>query len=92
LAPAFDLTFSDGPMGQHHMDVCGEGRTVQRSHLLRLAAEGGVPPKAAEADIDRMLEQAATFAQRTAAFPIRRATAQRMKAAIENCRKCLAST
>ena len=41
---------------------------------------------------DQMLEQAATFTQRTAAFAIRRATAQRMKAAIEDCRKCLAST
>ena len=41
LAPAFDLTFSDGPMGQHHMDVCGEGAAVGRDHLLRLARRVG---------------------------------------------------
>jgi serine/threonine-protein kinase HipA len=86
LAPAFDLTFSEGLVGQHHMDVCGEGDVVERGHLLRLALEGGVPMEAAETIIDRMLEQAATFDRRAAAFPIRRATVQRMKAAIEACR------
>jgi len=86
LAPAFDLSFSEGPMGQHHMDVCGEGNTVERGHLLRLASEGGVPMKTAEVIIDRMLEPAVTFAPRAAAFPIRRATVQQMKAAIERCR------
>lgn len=85
LAPAFDLTFSEGPMGQHHMDICGKGDAVERHDLLRLAAEGGVPPKVAEAIIDRMLTQAATFAQRAVAFPIRRTTVQQMKAAIERC-------
>lgn len=86
LAPAFDLSFSEGPMGQHHMDICGEGIAVERGHLMRLASEGGVPMKAAEATIDKMLAQAATFAQRTAAFPIRRTTVQQMKAAIDKCR------
>lgn len=85
LAPAFDLSFSEGPMGQHHMDVCGEGRAVERGHLLRLAAEGGVATKAAEATIDRMVTQAATFAQRATAFAIRRATVRHMNAAIESC-------
>ena len=32
LAPAFDLTFSEGPMGQHHLDVCGEGAAIERRH------------------------------------------------------------
>ena len=59
LAPAFDLTFSHGPMGQHHMDVCGEGAAVGRDHLLRLAREGGVGMPMAEATLDRMVEQAA---------------------------------
>jgi serine/threonine-protein kinase HipA len=89
LAPAFDLTFSEGPMGQHHMDVCGEGRAVQRSHLLRLAAEGGVAMKAAEATIDRMAMEAAAFAERAATYPIRRATVQRMKASIHMSRENL---
>lgn len=89
LAPAFDLTFSEGPMGQHHMDICGEGNAVERGHLLRLASEGGVPPKAVEAIIDRMLAQAGTIARRAAAFPIRRATVRQMRMAIDACRRRL---
>jgi len=90
LAPAFDLGFSEGPGGQHHMDVCGEAGAVERDHLLRLAAEGGVPAKAAAATIDRLLAQAADFAGRAAAVPIRRATVRRMAAAVEACRARLA--
>lgn len=89
LAPAFDLTFSDGPRGQHHMDVCGEGNAIERSHLIRLAAESGVPEEAAGATIDAMLEQAGTFGQRAEAFPIRRATRQTISGELERSRKRL---
>jgi serine/threonine-protein kinase HipA len=90
LAPAFDLTFSAGPMGQHHMDVCGEGDAVERRHLLRLASEAGLQQKPAEAIIDQMLDHAASLSQRASAFPIRRATVLRMKTSVDLCRKRLA--
>lgn len=85
LAPAFDLTFSEGPMGRHHMDFCGEAAAVGRAHLLALAAQGGVQPKQASATIDRMLEQATGFARRASAFPIRRATVRQMSTAVAAC-------
>ncbi len=85
LAPAFDLSFSEGPLGQHHMDVCGEAAAVGRGHLLRLATEGGVPLKAAEAVMAWMLEQASSFARRAAQFPIRGETVRRITAAVEVC-------
>jgi len=91
LAPAFDLTFSDGPAGQHHMDVCGDGAVISHAHLLRLAGEGGVQPKTAISIIERMLEQAHTFDQRASAYPIRRATVQRMKVKIRACLGFLAT-
>ena len=89
LAPAFDLTFSEGPMGQHHMDVCGEGATINRLHLLRLAKEGGVQQKTAEDIIEQMLVLASDIAERLTAFEIRRATAQRIHSAIDTCRQRL---
>lgn len=91
LAPAFDLTFSDGPRGQHHMDVCGEGDAIERSHLLRLASEGGMPGNAAGRVIDGMLEQAATFGRRAAEFPIRRATLQAISRELDGSRRRLAN-
>lgn len=91
LAPAFDLTFSDGPKGQHHMDVCGEAGAVTREHLLRLATEGGVAIPDAEAVIDRIAEQAGAFGSLAAGFAIRRATVRHMKAVVERCRTMAAS-
>ena len=85
LAPAFDLTFSEGPGGQHHLDVCGMGDRIGRTHLLELARQGGVPRADAEAVIDRMLAQAEGIAGRAENFPIRRATVRRMAAAVTAC-------
>lgn len=82
LAPAFDLTFSDGPMGEHHMDVCGKGKGIRRADLLRLAAEGGVAAVTAVAVIDRMLPHAASVAERAKDLPIRPATIEHLAGAI----------
>lgn len=85
LAPAFDLTFSEGPMGQRHMDVCGEGAAITRNHLLRLAREGDVPLDFAGDLVDRMREHAAGFTRRATDFPLRHATVQRMSAVLDAC-------
>lgn len=41
LAPAYDLTFSGGPGGEHYLAVEGEGRAPTRAHVLRLARRHG---------------------------------------------------
>ncbi len=38
-SPAYDLTFADGPGGEHTMLIAGEGRAPSPEHLLRLAKE-----------------------------------------------------
>lgn len=90
LAPAYDLTFSDGPGGQHHMDVCGEGAAISRDTLLRLAREGGVPLKPAESVIARMREQADGFSRRAANYPLRQETVRKMAAVTAKCSERLA--
>ncbi|GHU11875.1 toxin HipA [Betaproteobacteria bacterium] len=87
LAPAFDLTFSAGPGGQHHMDYCGEGSSITSTHLLRLAAEGGVDQRFARQSIERLAELAGSLRQRLSDYPIRHATGQTLIRAIEQCRK-----
>ncbi|KQN04291.1 hypothetical protein ASE78_17110 [Sphingomonas sp. Leaf25] len=54
LAPAYDLTFSDGPGGKHYLAVSGEGRSVTRSHVDRLAKVHGVPPRQVAAIVDQV--------------------------------------
>lgn len=92
LAPCYDLTFSEGPNGEHFMDVCGEGRNVKRSDLLELARQGGLAPDWARQVIDRFVEHAGTF--RPAALAngfIRPATVKRVAAAIEANQKRLSA-
>ena len=45
LTPAYDLTFSSGPGGEHSMSVAGEGRRPTREHCLTLAAAAGIGPE-----------------------------------------------
>jgi len=52
LSPAFDLTFSFGPGGEHTTSVAGEGRSPARCDLIRAAEQGGVKP----ADTRRVIE------------------------------------
>ena len=41
-SPAYDLTFSPGPGGQHTMLVAGEGRAPDASHLRAVAKAVGL--------------------------------------------------
>ena len=55
LGPCFDLTYSQGPGGEHQMDVCGEGLNIQRSHWMQLAKTGGLDKHWAWQRLDSML-------------------------------------
>jgi serine/threonine-protein kinase HipA len=83
LAPGYDLTFNEGPGGEHQMDVCGEGRNITRDHLLKLARQGGVDADFAQTVMDRALAVAQTFATRAKRSAIRPATIKTLCAAIE---------
>jgi serine/threonine-protein kinase HipA len=62
LAPAYDVTFCEGPGGYHQMDVMGEALAISRLHMLRLAEEAEVPQDVAGRVIDRICEVASQFA------------------------------
>jgi serine/threonine-protein kinase HipA len=91
LSPAYDLTFCEGPGGEHQMDICGEGRAPTRRDLLRLAEEGGVDRFFAARVIEEIAGVAGEFAVRADAFPIRTATTKSLIRHIEaNRRRLLA--
>jgi len=54
LAPAYDLTFTYGPGGEHTMTVAGEGRAPQRTHILSVAEGAGISRKKAVEIIDEV--------------------------------------
>jgi len=62
LAPAYDVTFCEGPGGYHQMDVMGEALAISRAQMLRLANEAEVPQDFAGKMIDRICDVASQFA------------------------------
>lgn len=64
LAPAYDVTFCEGPGGYHQMDVMGEAFRITRKHLLKLAVEeADLSAKSATDIIERICHVASGFAE-----------------------------
>lgn len=62
LAPAYDVTFCEGPGGYHQMDVMGEALEIGREAMLDLAEEAEVSVETADGIITRFCEVADQFA------------------------------
>lgn len=62
LAPAYDVTFCEGPGGYHQMDVMGEALQITRRHLLALATgEAELSHQQAAALLDKVCQVASGF-------------------------------
>ena len=53
LAPAYDLTFSSGPGGEHYLDVEGEARRPTQAHVAALGKRHGF----GKAAVDQVVEE-----------------------------------
>ncbi|KWB96543.1 type II toxin-antitoxin system HipA family toxin [Burkholderia ubonensis] len=65
LAPAYDVTFCEGPGGYHQMDVMGEALAIDRQAMLSLADEAEISADVAGGIIDRFCDVASQFAAMT---------------------------
>ncbi|MCG7392892.1 type II toxin-antitoxin system HipA family toxin [Microvirga sp. ACRRW] len=54
LSPAYDLTFSSGPGGEHSADVAGEGKNPDMQHLLTISKKASIPEQDAKDVIDQV--------------------------------------
>jgi serine/threonine-protein kinase HipA len=54
VSPAYDLTFSSGPVGQHSTTILGEGKNPSISHMLKIAEIVSIKPKTALTIIDEV--------------------------------------
>ena len=61
LAPAYDVTFCEGPGGYHQMDVMGEALEIDRGAMFSLADEAEVSMEAAGGIIDNICRVASQF-------------------------------
>ncbi|MDF3047876.1 MAG: HipA protein [Candidatus Midichloriaceae bacterium] len=54
VSPAYDLTFSSGPAGEHSTMIMGEGKNPTKGHLLKLASVGNIKQDKALEIIDQV--------------------------------------
>ena len=54
MAPAYDLTWSSGPGGEHSSSVLGHGKDITRDHLIKLGKKADMK----ERDVINVLEHA----------------------------------
>ncbi len=74
LSPCYDLTFNEGPGGEHQMDIQGEGRAPGQAHLLQLALTNSLKRSRALEILERMSTVAGSFAAYAKDSPIRAKT------------------
>jgi len=63
LSPAYDLTFSTGPSGEHWTSYSGEGKNPKIADLLKVARVASISSKSALSIIDQVKTSLATFKQ-----------------------------
>jgi serine/threonine-protein kinase HipA len=74
LSPAFDLTYSFGPGGEHSTSVAGHGKNISRAHLLQVAKAGGISAKVAQSRIEDAIVSAKAMKRLARDLDIRRNT------------------
>ncbi len=70
LSPPYDLSFNTGLNGEHNMDVMGEGKHIQRQHLLALAKSSDIKSSIATEIIEQTVAVASTLSNQLQNFPI----------------------
>jgi serine/threonine-protein kinase HipA len=87
LAPAYDLTYSTGPGGEHYLAVEGEGRSPTRFHVMALAKRHGLADKIVQQMTDEVrasLAQWPAFASELGATASRDEIAARLEEISKN--------
>ncbi len=84
LSPAYDLTFSEGPRGEHQMDICGEARNPAGKHLLELAKKNSIAQKTAVQTIEEIADVAEHLSDFVGNLPIRTRTFELMEKTVKS--------
>lgn len=79
LSPVFDLTYSNGPSGEHSTSFCGEGKRPTRERLLQVAKNGGVKERIALEVLNYWLEALSSLPLLAQELPVRAKTLSDMK-------------
>ena len=83
LAPAFDLTYSAGPGGEHYLDILGEGGRPTWTLVASLGASHGLAAKRVAAIVDQARAAVAAWPRFAVEAGVSRASLRMIAAAHE---------
>lgn len=84
LSPAYDVTPSDGPGGEHNLTVAGEGRAPGPDHIAKVAADAGIPAATAKDIIGRVIDASSSWSARAEGIDIGEAEISAIARTIES--------
>lgn len=82
LGPAYDLTFSPGPNGEHYLTVNGRGKDIARADLMNVATDQGI--KSAPDVIAEVAGAVSRFGQYAKIYGVTNSSTTAIAAAIDN--------
>ncbi|MEA2666405.1 MAG: serine/threonine-protein kinase HipA [Candidatus Eremiobacteraeota bacterium] len=87
LAPAYDLTFSQGPGGEHYLTVAGNGTDVTRTAIDTVAKREGIDAAAAREVTDQAVEAVSCFTSFARDYGVSARTASEVGRALDRALK-----
>jgi serine/threonine-protein kinase HipA len=74
LAPAYDLTFSSGPGGEHYLSVAGRGKDITHADFERAAENQEISRKLAREIIEKVATGISRFRDFAQSYGVRRSS------------------
>jgi serine/threonine-protein kinase HipA len=82
LAPAYDLTFSSGPGGEHYLTVSGRGTDITSADFERVAENQGISRKVAREIVDEVAKGITCFREIGQTYGLRKSSITEIQTAI----------
>lgn len=89
LSPAYDLTYSEGPAGEHSMTVAGEGRRPGWKHAMQLADSAGLKRAEATEAVKRVLAAVERWDEVARDLDVASTVRRRVSESLAECRRAL---
>lgn len=82
-APAYDLTLSEGPAGEHSLAIAGDGKNPRRDHIMKAAADASIPKAEADAIREAVRASVAKWPEHASSAGLSRQRTSEIRAVLE---------
>lgn len=84
LTPAYDLTFSEGPGGEHSMTLLGQGRSPGKNEIMELGKRAGVTTVEANHCLNQVIHAVKSWSDHARTANITKTITTRIKSRIDS--------